>query len=364
MPTISSVAIAGKQTAHSDRDRKCYVDDYMRVLILGGTRFIGPPTARRLHEIGHEVSVFHRGDTEAELPATIAHLHGDRHRLSDFADQFRRFAPEVVLDLTAYTEQDAQTVVDTFRGVARRLVVVSSQDVYRAYGRFHGKEVGLLEPVPVTEDASLRQKLYPYRGAGLGLEDYEKILVERTAASAPDLPATILRLPAVYGEGDDQHRLFLELKRMDDSRPVILLEERLARWRWTRAYVENAAQAIVLAVPDERATGRVYNAGEQEALTYAEWVREIGRAAGWAGEVLTVTANRRKLQPPPGDYEQHLVADTTRIRQELGYREVVSREEGLRRAIEWERAHRPQGRDRLFNYAAEDAVLREERSKK
>jgi len=53
-----------------------------------------------------------------------------------------------------------------------------------------------------------------------------------------------------------------------------------------------------------------------------------------------------------------------RIRQELGYREVVSREEGLRRAIAWERAHRPEGRDKLFDYAAEDALLREETSKK
>jgi nucleoside-diphosphate-sugar epimerase len=338
----------------------------MRVLILGGTRFNGPPTARRLYELGHAVVVFHRGETEADLPPAIEHLHGDRHRLSDFADQLRRLAPEVVLDLTAYTQEEAQTAVDTFRGVARRLVVISSQDVYRAYGRFHGKEASPLEPAPVTEDAPLRTQLYPYRGEGRRLDEYEKILVERAAVSAPDLPATILRLPAVYGEGDEQHRLFLELKRMDDGRPAILLEQRLARWRWTRAYVENAAHAIALAVTDERAAGRIYNAGEEEALTYAEWVREIGGAAGWQGEVLTVAAERlpRQLQPPPGDYEQHLVADTTRIRQELGYREVVSREEGLRRAIAWERAHRPAGRDKLFDYAAEDALLREETSKK
>jgi nucleoside-diphosphate-sugar epimerase len=333
----------------------------MRVLILGGTRFIGPPTARRLYELGHAVVVFHRGETEADLPPAIEHLHGDRHRLSDIADQLRRLAPEVVLDLTAYTHEEAQTAVDTFRGVARRLVVVSSQDVYRAYGRFHGKEAGPLElePAPTNEDAPLRTQLYPYRGQGRGLDGYEKILVERAAASAPDLPATVLRLPAVYGEGDEQHRLFLELTRMDDGRPAILLEEHLARWRWTRAYVENAAQAIALAVTDERAAGRIYNAGEEEALTYAEWVREIGRAAGWSGQVLTVAAERlpRQLQPPPGDYEQHLVADTTRIRQELGFREVVSREEGLRRAIAWERAHRPHGRGKLFDYAAEDALL-------
>lgn len=330
----------------------------MRVLVIGGTRFIGPAVATRLHEPGHQVVVFHRGQTEAELPPAIHHIHGDRRRLPDFADELRRFGPEVVLDMAAYTEQEARTVVDTFRGLARRLVVISSQDVYRAYGRFHGSEPGPAEPVPLTEEAPLRERLYPYRGQGRGLDDYEKILVEQAAAS-PDLPSTVLRLPMVYGERDQQHRLFPELKRMDDGRPAILLEESLARWRWTRGYLENVAAAIALAATDERAAGRAYNVGEEEALTYADWVRAIGRAAGWAGEVVVVPDGRLPLQlRPPGDYAQHLVADSSRIRHELGYREVVSREEGLRRAIEWERTHQPEA-PALFDYEAEDAVLRE-----
>ena len=61
--------------------------------------------------------------------------------------------------------------------------------------------------------------------------------------------------------------------------------------------------------------------------------------------------------PQGGDYAQDLVCDTTRIRDELGYVEVASRDEALRRAIEWERAHRPKGKPEWFDYAAEDAVL-------
>ena len=295
----------------------------MRVLILGGTKFIGPSAARRLHERGCAVAVFHRGETEADLPPAIEHLHGDRHRLSAYTDELRRLRPDVVLDMAAYTEDEAQAAVEAFRGLARRLVVVSSQDVYRAYGRFHGSEAGPLEPLPVAEDAPLRERLYPYRGKGMGLENYEKVLVERAAVSAPDLPATIIRLPATFGAGDPQRRLAPELKLMDGGRPEIAIDERLARWRWTRAYVENVAEAIALAVTDGRAAGRVYNAGDEDALSYAEWVRAIGRAAGWPGEVVTLPAERlpRALQPPPGDYDQHLVADSTRIRRELGYRE-------------------------------------------
>ncbi len=333
----------------------------MRVLIIGGTRFIGPAVAARLVALGHQVTVFHRGQTEADLPADVAHLHGDRQHLRDFASEFQQLIPEVVLDMAAFTEQDAVAVMTSFQGVAGRVVTLSSQDVYRAYGRFHGSEPGPLEPVPFDEDAPLREKLYPYRGSGRGLDDYEKILVELAVMRSPLLPGTVLRLPMVYGERDYQRRLSLELRRMDDGRRAIVLEYTFALWRWTRAYVENVAAAVALAVTDERAAGRIYNVGEAEALTYADWVRAIGRAAGWPGEVIVLPEGRLppQLRPPEGDYEQHLLADTGRIRWELNYDEPVPPDEALRRTVAWERAQRAGGNSRPFDYAAEDAVLAE-----
>jgi nucleoside-diphosphate-sugar epimerase len=145
---------------------------------------------------------------------------------------------------------------------------------------------------------------------------------------------------------------------MDDGRPAVLLEETLAAWRWSRGYVENVADAIVLAVTDERAAGRVYNVAEPEALTYADWVREVGRAAGWDGEVIPVPAELWPFKRHE-DFRQHFVSDTSCIREELGYREAVPRDEALRRAVEWERAHPPaEVNEALFNYEAEDALLR------
>jgi nucleoside-diphosphate-sugar epimerase len=260
--------------------------------------------------------------------------------------------------MTALTEADARVVVEAARGRAKLLVVVSSQDVYRAYGRFHEKESGAIEPTPSTEDAPLRSNLYPYRGQPPGMDDYEKILVERAAMADPDLPATIVRLPAIYGEGDYQHRLAMELRRMDDRRPAIILDERIAGWRWTRAYVENAARAVVLAATDEKASGRVYNAGD-DAFSYADWVRAVGHAAGWNGEVISIPSDRlpKHLRPPRADYGQDLVADTTRIRDELGYEDVAAMDEGLRRAIEWERNNRGEIDPRFLDYEAEDSLL-------
>jgi nucleoside-diphosphate-sugar epimerase len=193
------------------------------------------------------------------------------------------------------------------------------------------------------------------------MDDYDKILVERTVMGAPDLAGTVLRLPMVYGPRDGQHRLFEYLKRMDDGRPAILLEQGLARWRWTRGYVENVAAAIALAVADEQASGRIYNVGEVEALSTADWVRKIGAAAGWKGQVCVVAEERLPDRLRPGIHtEHHLVTDSTRIRKELGYAESVSQDEALRRTVAWQRAHPPEKIDPgQFDYATEDAVLAE-----
>ena len=329
----------------------------MKVLVIGGTNFIGPHVVRHLADASHEVVVFHRGRTEASLPEGVGHLTGDRRDLEDFSDEFRRLRIEVVLDMIPMNERDARGLAGIFKGIVRRIVVVSSQDVYRAYDRVTRRDPGPPDPIPLAEDAPLREKLYPYELEGV--EDYEKILVERVVMGDPDLPGTVLRLPAVYGPGDYQHRLFEYLKRMDDGRPAILLGEGMAAWRWTHGYVEDVASAIALAVADESAAGRVYNVGEADPPSWAGWVREIGRAAGWDGEVVAVPENRLPEHLDWGlDTRQHWVVDTTRIRRELDYRETVPRDEALRRSVEWEREHPPEKLDpSSFDYAAEDAAL-------
>ena len=183
----------------------------MKILIIGGTSFIGPAVVRRLVDLGHEVAVYHRGQTHAELPLGVEHIHGDRGELGSHIAGFRRFGPEVVVDMIAFTVHDASRLVETFRGVARRSVVISSADVFRAYGRFLGLEPGPIEPAPLSEESPLRTFLFPYRKQATGPDDflfsYDKLPVERIVLSDPKLPGTILRLPMVHGPGDTYRRL-------------------------------------------------------------------------------------------------------------------------------------------------------------
>lgn len=130
----------------------------------------------------------------------------------------------------------------------------------------------------------------------------------------------------------------------------------LAQWRWTRGYVEDVAHAISLAASDERASGQVYNLGEADTMTEGEWIRLIGKVLGWKGQVVEAMPSQLPDHLKfPYDISHSLLVDTTKIRQELEFREMVSKEESIWRTADWELANEPGPVEALQEeYKAED----------
>lgn len=250
----------------------------MNVLVIGGSGFIGSFLVQQLQH-DHRVAVFHRGSSTTKLPDSVERIIGDRNQLPASKSAFSRFSPEVVIDLVLSSGRQAQALIETFRGLTRRVVAASSMDVYRAVGVLHGSELGDLEPLPLTEESVLRTKLQTYPRERVQMmqkifswldEEYDKIPVERAVLSERSLPGTILRLPMIYGPGDPLHRFLPVLKRIDDGRRRILFPEDMAAWRGSRGYVENVAHAMALAATDERAAGKIYNVAEEETFSELE----------------------------------------------------------------------------------------------
>src|SRR5215218_10212780 len=137
----------------------------MRVLLIGGSGFIGPHVADALERQGHDVIVFHRGTASRRggpagpLSVRCQEIIGDRNRLADHAQALRAAAPDVVVDLILSSGTQAAELLRVFRGATRRIVALSSCDVYRACGVLHGSEPGPLDPVPLTESSALRTRL-------------------------------------------------------------------------------------------------------------------------------------------------------------------------------------------------------------
>src|SRR5258706_13748402 len=181
----------------------------MRILLIGGNGFIGRFAVAALKQQGHALALFPRGTTPA--PAGVDEIRGDRNQLIASAQELKRFAPDVVIDLVISSDTQAKELMNIFRGAARRVVMLSSIDVYRAIGVSQGTESGPLQAVPLTEESELRRSLHPYPPESFQLmrkifpwvtDDYDKIPAERTVMNDRELPGTGLRLPMVYGPGD------------------------------------------------------------------------------------------------------------------------------------------------------------------
>lgn len=319
----------------------------MRCLVLGGTRFIGRAAVEELAAAGHELLIVHRGESEPPELARHGHVHVDRAELGAVAGELRDFAPDAVLDCRCMTENEATTALAALPRSAR-LVVLSSADVYQAYASRDAGEVS--EMLPFDETAPLRRELYPYRGQRPGLDDYEKILVERAYLARG---GTALRLGFIYGPHDPQRREEFILRRVRAGRERIPLGA--ANWALSRGYVADVAVAIRLAVESETTAGEVFNIAERRSPTVRLWAEQILHASGSKAELVRVP--ERSL---PQDLAitagvgQHMLIDSSKARQVLGWVEGDPGERVIE-SVTWHLANPPA--DANADFSADDTAL-------
>ena len=176
----------------------------------------GPFAVRRLCALGNEVTVFHRGEHTAELPAAVQVLRGDFDRLPA---GLRHPAPDVVVHMWAMTEAAAQKFLAFFRGFAGRVVLISSGDYYRAYGRLQRIESGPPDQIPIGEEGPLRRRSIRIATCSKPIargwmRSYDKILVERTIVGMPICRPPFCAIPRRW-PGDSYHRFRAWLQQME-----------------------------------------------------------------------------------------------------------------------------------------------------
>ena len=325
----------------------------MRVMMLGGTRFIGAAIVEELAAYGHELLIVHRGEHEPPGLPAADHLHTDRGNLPHLRAAVDDFAPEGVVDTYAMTAADAETALAAIGGEDSRLLVLSSMDVYRAYGSLlAGVET---DPLPLDETAPVREQRYPYRGhptlGGTELaEHYEKLDVEEAYLRRQ---ATVCRLPAVYGERDAQRREEPILRRLRAGRQAI--PTGAGSFLWTRGYVRDIASGVRLALESEATIGEVLNLGESRTWSMGLWARHVLEAAGGHARFVRVP---EPLLPDDlrllGNPSQHLLVDCGKARDLLGWTETDPHE-ALARSVAWHLEHPPETRGEDF--ASDDRAL-------
>ena len=319
----------------------------MRVVVLGGTRFIGRAIVEELASTGHDVLIVHRGVLEpADMPA-VQHLHAERAELPARRSELAAFEPDAAIDCRALTKVDAQTAIDALPARIRMLVI-SSIDVYRAFAALNdGRET---DPVPIDETSPVRSERYPYRGKASGMDDYDKLDVEDVYLP---LGATSLRLPMVYGPHDYQLREEFILRRVRAGRKRIPCGAGM--WLACRAYVGDVAHGARLALESTSTEGSAINLCEDRTFSMAMWSRMILDAAGSNSELVRVAD---EVLPedlkPTGTMTQHIAASSKRARTLLGWT-TSDPAETLQATVRWHLANPPAGSS--ADFSADDLAL-------
>ena len=301
-----------------------------RVLVIGGTLFIGRALVEQLLARGDKVVIMHRGKG-TPFDGRVREIRCDRNDIPGVQAALAGERFEVVYD-NVYDWQrgtTAEQVTAAARGAGeglRRYVFTSSVAAY----------AGGLD---LDEDAPLARAGHP-NPYGLQKAESERALFALQQAGGPSV--STLRPAFVYGRYNAFDREAFFWDRIRAGRPVIIPGDGARLMQWVKA--DDVALAAIAAADSSEASGRAYNLANYPPVTQVEFVEALARAADRPVRLVHVPRERIEaagggLMHPPFYFGVYLdlpplTIRTERVRTELGL-ELVPLEEGLRETYRW-----------------------------
>ncbi len=244
----------------------------LKILILGGTGFTGPHQVLFATQRGHQVTVFNRGQRQADLPKSVEHLTGDRNTPEGVNALKGSRTWDVVIDIPTTNPRWVRDAASVLQGRARQYIFISTISTYRNYPKPGMDEDSELWKYEAPEDPFA---LTPQQASAGGLYGPLKVLSEKEAEKWFPGKTTVIRPGLIVGPGDPSDRFTywpVRIARGGDvlvpgngKDPVQIIDARdLAEW--------------VIKMAENNTTG-IYNAtGPKSELTMGEMVAGI-RAA-------------------------------------------------------------------------------------
>lgn len=275
-----------------------------KLLVTGGTVFVSRFVANYFAKKGDDVYVLNR-NTKQQLP-NVTLIEGDRN---DLGDKLKGYTFDAVLDITAYTKEDVKDLVDALGGY-KDYIMVSSSSVYPE-----------TNPQPFTEG----QKCGP--NAVWGDYGTNKLAAEEYLRQAvPN--AYILRPPYLYGPMQNVYREAFVFDCAESRRKFYLPGEGSMKLQFF--HVEDLCRFMEVLLerhPEER----IFNVGDPEPVTIADWVRLCYDAVGSPLETVNVLGHPQRSFFCFYDYDYCL--DVTK--QMALMPSIKPLAEGLKESYEW-----------------------------
>jgi nucleoside-diphosphate-sugar epimerase len=323
--------------------------------MIGGTGPTGHLIVNGLLQRGHQVVMLHSGRHELdEIPPIVEHIHADAFS----ADALQSALDGRTFDLTIAAYGRLRRIAEIMRGRTTRFISIGGVPAYRGYmNATVWQPAGM--PVPTAEDAPLVADENE-DAKGWRIWQTERTVFEQHPHAAH------FRYPFLYGPYQIAPREWCIVRRIRDGRRAIIVPDNGLSLNHC-AHVENAAHALLLAVDHpEAAAGQIYNVGDEHLLTLRQWIEIIARALDCDLELVSMpwefAVSARPLLAQP--WTTHRVLDLTKLKNQLGYKDVVKPEDGLAATARWLNQHPlpPDGADEKilqdpFDYHAEDELI-------
>ncbi len=175
----------------------------LKILILGGTGFLGPQIVRRAVANGHEMTLFNRGRTGPDLFPGLEHIKGDRY--TDLSGLEKAVADgrawDAVIDTFTYVPETVTGAMDVLMPAMDQFVVISTTSVYASRSEAGMDESA--ELAQVADETAAGIKTHREVGAHYGAM---KARVEKAAEERMPGGVCVIRPGLIVGERDTSGR--------------------------------------------------------------------------------------------------------------------------------------------------------------
>src|SRR3989442_1123499 len=230
-----------------------------RVLVMGGSKFVGLHTVSALLSDGYEVTTLNRGMTEQ--PAGVRHLKCDRKDLPRLKGLLEIEKFNAVVDITADEPKDTEAMIRIFEGKTERFVHCSTGAVYEDTWEF-----------PVFEEDPVMgwtgRRTYPENKA-----QCERLLLK--AFEERGFPGTILRPTVIYGPHNYLYREAYVFDRAEARRPIPVPGD--GKSVTHVVHVDDVAKAFAGALRSHASIGQAYNIAGPRAVSLDLWAKSAAK---------------------------------------------------------------------------------------
>lgn len=308
----------------------------MRILIMGGTRFIGVALTRILVSQGHSVVLFNRGNNPPPVEG-VEQIHGERKNVSELKEKLGGMDFDAIFDNTGRELEDTKPLVEMFGNKVAHFVYVSSAGVYLPSHQLPHRETDAIDP-------QSRHK---------GKYETEAYL------QAQGVPFTSVRPVYIYGPGNynDLEAWFFD--RLVRNRPIPIPDGGL--YITQLGHVYDLANAMSMILGNPKAIGQIYNISGDRYVTFTGLALACAEAMGKKPEEVEIryyearkfNFGKRKAFPLR---VQHFFADITKAKRDLNWQPEYDLVSGLRDSFEND--YLAKGRDKAeVDFSIDEEIL-------